>query len=95
MTTRFSQGTIEREVLPARLLPLVVDDVPGEQQPERRSDDDRGERDERGLEQEGRLHHSAAESDRAQHADLLPPLDDGAGADHAERGDADERARGP
>ena len=32
-----------------------------------------------------------AEADRAQHADLLPTLDDGARADHAERGDADDQ----
>ena len=38
------------------------------------------------------LHHAALEADRAQDADLLAALDDGARGDHAERGDADDQA---
>ena len=41
------------------------------------------------------LDHAAAEAERAQHADLLPALDDGARADHAERRDADHEAEAP
>ena len=37
-------------------------------------------------------HHPPPEADRAHDADLLAALDDGAGADDAERGDADEQA---
>ena len=55
-----------------------------------------GERDERRLEQEAAPAIIAApEPDRPQHADLLAPLDDGAGADHAERGDADDEPERP
>ena len=56
------------------------------------SDDDRGQRDERRLDQEDGLHHSAPEADRPQHTDLLAALDDGARADHAERCDPDDQA---
>ena len=34
-------------------------------------------------------------ADRAQHADLLAPLDDGAEGDHADRRDADDEAERP
>ena len=69
-----------------------VDHVVGEDQRQAGADEDRRQRDERRLEQEGRLHHPALEADRAQHADLLAPLDDRAGADHAESRDADDEA---
>ena len=38
------------------------------------------------------LHHATAKAERAQHADLLSPLDNRAGADHSERCDADDEA---
>ena len=59
--------------------------------PEERAEHDRRERDEGGFDQEADLHHPAAVSDRAQDADLLAPLDDRAGGDDAERGDADDQ----
>ena len=37
------------------------------------------------------LHHPAPEADRPQNADLLAALGDGSGADHSERGDADDQ----
>ena len=84
-------GHDELEVLPARLRARVADDVPGEQQAESGSDDDRGESDEGRLEQECGLHHSRPESDCAHDADLLASLDDGSRTDDAERRHAHEQ----
>ena len=61
-------------------------------QAEERSDQDRGQRDERRLDQEAQLDHPPPEPDRAQDPDLLPPFDDGASADHAKGCDADDQA---
>ena len=49
--------------------------------------------DEARLYQEAELDHATAIPDGSQHADLLAPLHDGAGAHHAEGRDADEQAQ--
>jgi hypothetical protein len=59
--------------------PARVDDhAVAESEPEPAADHDRDEGDEGRLEQEAGLHHASAEADRAQNADLLAPLHDGA-----------------
>src|SRR5829696_6218212 len=84
-------GREVQRALIRRLVGRVGDDVARHRQAERAPDEDRGEGDERRLEQEGELDHAALEADRAQDADLLPALDDRAGADDAQGGDADDQ----
>ena len=86
-----SQGTSKLMLLQLGRGLGVVDDAERDRQPERGSDHDRGERDERRFEQEAELDHAALEPDRAEDADLLSALDDRAGGDHAERGDAGDQ----
>src|ERR1700680_3432143 len=61
---------------------------------DQRADDQADDRDEARLHQERLLDSRAAEPERAQHADLLPSLHDGARADHTETGDAHAESKG-
>src|SRR5918995_2788546 len=84
-------GYNDREVVPARLAPDVVDDVDRDDQREQRPDDDRRQGDERRLDEEADLDHAAPKSQCPEDPDLLSALDDRPRADYAERGDADDQ----
>src|SRR5215207_7702520 len=83
----------DREVVPARLAPDVVDDVDRDDQREQCPDDDGRQGDEGRLDEEADLDHSAPKSQRPEDPDLLPALDNRPRADYAERGDADDQAQ--
>jgi hypothetical protein len=92
MIPRFVQGTSNLRFRRLGVLWESADHVVRDDQPEPCAHDDRGQRHERGLKQEAELHHAPAEPDRAEHPDLLLPLDDGPARDHAQRGHADYQA---